>query len=489
MTQGSDPIHIAGTKQLFLDRLLIESSKGITLALNYPYLPDENILPQDKPWEQVRAGLYNSILEHNGAYHMWYCSYGLGEDGANKQASSARFDCYAVSTDGIHWEKPNLGLVEYEGSKANNIVRVFSFGQVVIDPFDTPARRFKSVQYQAPRPYAGWPQTTQVKGAAIYLGYSPDGLRWSMEPEPFLPFYVGAPTSTIWDERLQKWILYIRVNPKGHPTDPWQSHLAFARLVVDKGDLAKPYPYRADPEKKRNQFGSFGGPTYEFPVVMEADDTDPDHQVYTMNAVRYPDTDVYIAFPGFWYPRTSDKDDVQFAFSRDGIAWQRPFRQAIIRLGMPGSGRQGYVCATEGIIRRGDEIWVYYQGLPERHLSPNVNLESINARAIFRLDGFISADADYTGGELLTPPVVFSGKYLQLNLDTSAGGTAMVELQDGSRTPIPGFTLEDADRLNGNSVRMQATWGARADIGFLSGKPIRIRFVMKNARLYAFQFV
>ncbi len=480
------PIDIGNQKQLFVDQMFIESSKGVALTFNPPYTPTENVVPQDKPWERVRVGGYSTVLEHGGLYHMWYTAY--GGDGPVSEKIGPRLECYAFSTDGVRWEKPELGLVEYNGSKANNIVRAYCIGQVFVDPFDDPARRFKCVQYQAPVQYPGWPPSTKVKGGNIYLAYSPDGLRWELEPEPVLPFYSGACSSTVWDEKLQKWILYLRVNPDGHENDPWRRHMAFARIEVDKDGLAKPYPFTPDPKKKPNQFGAYD-PTYEFPIVMQTDDSDPDHQVYTMNAVKCPDADLYVAFHNFWYPITSDRDDIQFSFSRDGIHWQRPFRQPAIRLGLPGSGKQGYLTAAEGMIRRGDELWVYYTGLSEKHLVPYVNWESINARAIFRLDGFISADADYHGAELITPPLVFAGNFLRLNLDTSAGGSARVEVQDESGQPLRGYSLKDADLLNGNSTRMQVSWGAKSDVGPFAGRPIKLRLVGRSFKLYAFQFV
>jgi len=134
---------------------------------------------------------------------------------------------------------------------------------------------------------------------------------------------------------------------------------------------------------------------------------------------------------------------------------------------------------------------IYLPGLPEKSAgwrTPYANWESINARAIFRLDGFISADADYHGAELTTPPLVFAGRFLRLNLDTSAGGSARVEVQDASGQPLRGYSLKDADVLNGNSTRMQVSWGAKSDLGSLAGKPVRLRFVMRNCKLYAFQF-
>ena len=106
-----------------------------------------------------------------------------------------------------------------------------------------------------------------------------------------------------------------------------------------------------------------------------------------------------------------------------------------------------------------------------------------------RLDGFISADADYSGGELLTPSIRFSGSRLELNVDTGAGGSVLVELQHDNGQPIQGYTADEAMYICGNSVRMPVCWGDRQDVSELAGKPIKIRFVMRDCKLYAFQFI
>ena len=110
-------------------------------------------------------------------------------------------------------------------------------------------------------------------------------------------------------------------------------------------------------------------------------------------------------------------------------------------------------------------------------------------RAVLRLDGFVSADAGYGGGEIVTPVVRFEGGRLELNVDTGGGGAVRVELQDGEGRPIGGYTEEDASWICGNSVRMPVRWGKSGDVSSLSGRPIRIRFVMRDCKLYAFQFV
>ena len=105
-----------------------------------------------------------------------------------------------------------------------------------------------------------------------------------------------------------------------------------------------------------------------------------------------------------------------------------------------------------------------------------------------RLDGFVSLDADYAGGEFTTPLVRFKGNALVLNVDTSAGGCVWVEILDENDTPIPGFTESQCRPISGNSVRMPVSWTDKADLGTLAGKPVRLRFRMRDCKLYAFQF-
>ena len=109
-------------------------------------------------------------------------------------------------------------------------------------------------------------------------------------------------------------------------------------------------------------------------------------------------------------------------------------------------------------------------------------------RAIMRLDGFVSADADYGGGEIVTPPIRFEGERLKLNLDTGGGGSVLVELRGEDGRPVKGYTEKEASFICGNSVRMPVTWRGTGDVSQLVGTPVRLRFHMRDCRLYAFQF-
>ncbi len=109
-------------------------------------------------------------------------------------------------------------------------------------------------------------------------------------------------------------------------------------------------------------------------------------------------------------------------------------------------------------------------------------------RYTLRLDGFASIHAPTAGGELITPPLIFKGARLSLNFASSVFGSLRVEVQDADGKPLPGFTLDDSIELYGDTVARNAIWKNDADLGTLAGKPVRLRFVMRDADLYSIKF-
>jgi hypothetical protein len=109
-------------------------------------------------------------------------------------------------------------------------------------------------------------------------------------------------------------------------------------------------------------------------------------------------------------------------------------------------------------------------------------------RMTLRTDGFASVQAPYDGGEMITKPVIFDGDELRLNVSTSAVGSVRVEIQDESGAPIPGFTLDDCPELFQDQIDLPVRWRSEARLGALAGKPVRLRFALYDADLYAMRF-
>ena len=100
----------------------------------------------------------------------------------------------------------------------------------------------------------------------------------------------------------------------------------------------------------------------------------------------------------------------------------------------------------------------------------------------------MSADAGYNGGEFTTPGLVHAGRTLTLNCDGSAGGWIKVEIQDENGTPLLGLSLTDADVLRGNGLSKVVTWNGGSNVQQTAGRPVKLRFVMRDCKLYAMQF-
>jgi hypothetical protein len=109
-------------------------------------------------------------------------------------------------------------------------------------------------------------------------------------------------------------------------------------------------------------------------------------------------------------------------------------------------------------------------------------------RFTLRTDGFASVHAGADLGEMVTYPLRFSGEQLLVNLSTSAGGSLRVEIQEESGQPIPGFTLKECKPLVGDAIEMPVRWGKAADVAKLAGTPVRLRFVLQEADLFAMRF-
>ncbi len=145
-----------------------------------------------------------------------------------------------------------------------------------------------------------------------------------------------------------------------------------------------------------------------------------------------------------------------------------------------------------GMVRRDDDIYQYYGAMPSTHgdyeLKRDCYIGAIR-RVVQRLDGFVSADARHTGGEIVTPRVRFEGTRLRLNVDCSALGEVWVEPLDERNLPIEGFTMDEAVGVDRNGVALEVWWNQGPDAGKIAGRSVRPRFRMRAAKLLGFQFV
>ncbi|HEY5314210.1 MAG TPA: hypothetical protein VIK18_16880 [Pirellulales bacterium] len=484
----TDAVEIGSARQLFLDDRLVDLGKtrGIARTLNQPECI-RRVLQPDQPWEALGFIFYCSVVDDGGTAKLYYGSY---------DAEKKKHFCLATSRDGLTWQRPELGVQEFQGSTQNNLLAPEAVeASVLLDPHAPSDKRYRLLFTHH------WPDPAR---AGVYVASSSDGIHWEITPERVLPFVPDSQPSAVWDPRLQKFVVYLRT---------WNPGRAVARVAVS--DLAAPWPYDQS-VPPLHIWGKDKVPTLsrELPMVMACDAQDPANvQLYTSEVVYYPFApDVYLAFPAAyrlfkgpeWKGRALNTNDgtfdVEFAASRDGIAWQR-WRRPYVAAGFCDGLNLRLVNMGQGMLRRGRLLHQYFVGWPHTHGRPVVWDRDPASRAAWlkrdlggiycatqRVDGFVSLDASPAGGTLTTRPLVFAGNRLRLNLHTAGIGSATVALLDERGNPIPGFAAEDCETIRADAIDHEVRWKTGADVGALAGKPLLVQCSMRSAKLYALQF-
>ena len=217
-----------------------------------------------------------------------------------------------------------------------------------------------------------------------------------------------------------------------------------------------------------------------------------------MPALKYEG--YYLGFP--WVFRTNEITHVtQLVYSRDGRHFTRtPGRCDFLPLGPQGSFDDGNAYVSRPVVHD-DKIWIYYSGTRWRGMLDLFELGE-NARdsiglATLPLDGFVSMEAGPNPGMLTTKPIVFSGGKLSVNFVESVKGYSgideksalRVEILDVNDRAIPGYSAAEADVIVRSNMHQIVTWKGNADVGSLAGKPVKLRWHLRNGKLYAFQFL
>ena len=522
---GRDALIIGGNKQLFLgpwtedgrDDYLVQSMRGVHMEMNEAFVAPAPVLVPECPWERI--DLHQQVLKDGDLIRMYYTSRDF--DALRRGEENALILLYAESTDGIHFTRPELGLVEWEDTRANNILfpndrfpypmAMMKVDQIFVDPnAQNSDDKYKMFAHYTSPDHP--PEGSKVLRKGHYPMCSADGIRWRLMSHE--PKHTGANDTTysvMWDERIGRYVQYSRIKPLSpEQSGYYEAHYGREAYVNTR------MVGRAESDDFVNW--DEGQVVYEPDEIDRADSPDAIARVdfYGGNVSRYREAaDAYISLPGVhshWKLVAGEGDstvgfpetlDVQLVTSRDGIRWNRaPGRKPLIRLGPEGTFWSKMIFPAADIVRMGDELWIYFGAMSVAHHLQG-KIAGARGRAVLRLDGFISADAAYTGGELVTRPLVFDGRKLQINAATGAGGSVRVEIRNPDGTPIEGYGLDDACEINGNHIRICASWrpepvpgmGRTAhptgdpDVSSLAGRPVQLRFVMRDAKLYSFHFV
>lgn len=426
-----------------------------------------------------------------------------------------------VSKDGVNFTAPDLGRGEFRGQRNIVITDPASVGTVFIDRNGPPEERWKIV-------------TGLRQRGGIFVYTSADGFTWRRHETASLPFWAGSAVNVFHDDQRRRYVIHNRTDyyrMAGGSTDR-------RSLLTEVEDLLAPWPFKPvtaemtraatargvrthvdqlDPWWLDNGPLAPGGFGLEYPVAMEADPKiDPvGTDIYNTRAQKYPwADDAYVAFPLFFfhYPkegppqrqvlahpdeeRGSGLLETHLAVSRDGLAWQRHPRPTYLGIGDADGYpiRRSYI--GYGMVRRGAQLWQYSYTRASYHDShvKGPPAPDVIHRLVQRVDGFMSADAPYTGGTFTTKPLRFTGNRLVLNVDTDAAGYAQFGFIDERGAPIPGFSVDECVYVNGDEIDYEVEWLAHdgkktKDLSALAGRTVQLVARMRGTSLYALQFV
>lgn len=473
--------NIGNDKQLFIDDDIIESLEGASKRLNQPVkYPANPVLPSVPAWEAGLVVNFASVVfdEQDNLFKMWY---GLGDP---HRGDEEFLLAYAASQDGIQWEKPSLGLFEYRGTTQNNVVRARNGCACAVfkdaNEID-PARRYKLLY--------------QDHGIRACAAYAADGLHWTEynDGQPVIPEGRDSQNVAWWDEQLGKYVALVRERT---------GKLAeVRRQIVEDEDARQTYRKLwggQDPEKKTlRRVGQAESEDFvhwtPIRVVLEADSDDPllRGEFYNVEVMQYEGLRIGL-MTVFSYSQDYCQGQVQVVYSRDGMHWHRGGNREVFlpRSDRPGDFDWGSIYPCQGPLVVGDEIWIYYTGCNYDHnldLPDGVTeIQTGIGLAKLRLGGFVSVDAEQEG-TLTTKPLTFSGEKLIINADAKRGHI-LVEILDADAKPIPQFGPASCDALERDEIRHIVTWQGVTNLSGLAGKVVKLRFHLKEAKLFSFQF-
>jgi hypothetical protein len=461
---STKPLDIGSRRELMVDHYLIDQLEGAELRLSTP-IERGKAFDFDLPHEGAFS-LYLSIVTlPDGSFRAYYRGLPavVDDDGATEVT------VYAESVDGIHWTKPE-----------NNIVLLSSIGFRVTHNF--------TVFYDGK---SGVPEDERWKGIGgldkdgLIRFVSADGIVWRKfrGDERMLPPHEGSRYDSqnlaFWSEAEGLYICYFRTHKDiagmkrlrgiSRATSPdfinWTEEGEMKFRMTDGSEAPPEHLYT-------NQTGAYMRAPHIY--VATAARFMPGRQVLTDEEAKEVDVDL-----GYF----NDISDGIFMTSRGGTTYDRTFLEGFVRPGL-GLGnwtsRTNYLAAN--VIQTGPEEMSFF--VSRNYGQPNHFL----SRFSLRLDGFASLHAGYAGGAMITKPFHFSGSKLEINFATSAAGDLRFELQNEAGQPLTGYALEDSREIIGDQISRIVLWNKGSDVADLAGQVVRLRVVLKDADLFAFQF-
>mgnify|MGYP002622814383 FL=1 len=495
--------------ELFLDNELLEATPGVSRRLHPPRKHLLNPVVRCDRWcDGNNIQPYTTMYdEEDRLFKMWARAGSDWQKG--RVEDNAAYMLYFTSQDGIHWDKPDLGVMEVAGRRDHNIVltsdhvprspTAHAYGPATfVVPTSPMVPQGKKAFFWGVNKHPH-PRDASEKFIALaivqdhrrgaHIVTSPDGIHWSCATSPFwqTPHDVSGTGDDclmhlIYDDAKQKWALYRRVIPEFSE-----------RMIADESDCDRA---RADRYYRSYAYAQSEDlrewTNHQFILSMDADDA-PDTELYQFGCHKIGGT--YVGFMSVFYHRRPKPIDVQLATSRDGIRFTRVCR------GTPfiPHGPLGYYdfmamgCSQPKPIVVNDTVYFYYAALNFPHdvdmarSDPTV-LTSGAALATCKRDRYASLETSHLDPgpcRVLTRPFTVGQSRLYVNAAAWDQGGIRVEALTPDWQPIPGFTAAEALEIRGDALDHAVQWKDHADVSRLVGQQVRLKFHMTRARLYA----
>jgi hypothetical protein len=467
-------------------------------ATKYPGNPVLTTGPQGAP-DHGHAVLYGSVIKSGNKFRMWYLGMIESEVVKGQAPGWWRPMCYAESPDGIHWTKPDLGLVELNGNKHNNIcliqgepfslTRVNDFLSVMEDPADPdPTRRYK-VAYIAHVPYDdihGGMSAVGIKekrvGATI-CATSADGLTWKV---------VGDRPANAGNERFEVSGLY-----------------RFGNFYYTTGQLISPWNWRADGSPQSRVMLAYRSPDFNtwtnskalsFARVGQLTATPVTGQQTHMGAGLWNRGNVLVGLYGMWQDASAPPPkgashllgvhiDLGLIVSDDGIHFREPVPDFKV-IARGGESDWDNIALLQGhaFVNEGDQTMIWYS-----HWDTGATMKNMNiGLATLRRDGFgyLSRMEGKNDAEFETTSFTIgkNGKLI-VNVDGNTDAAPLtVELLDDHDRPVSGYSGADAAKVTANGTQLEVQWPGKKAAALPTGKAlaVRVKFPINSAaHLYA----
>ena len=485
------PIAVGSQHQLLLDKHVVDSTWNLFRTVHQPEKhPDNPLIPGGKmttPDGFRSDSNWGSVIDDGelGRLRLWTRFM----DTRRGKWNMSYMQSYWESEDGAHWTAPELGIVEFDGSKANNILQgakgfLYGTGASVVEVPPRLAAKGRFCMLYGRNREESLPG--RHHGAEDRIAWSDDGLHWRDQPEnPVLCGRNDTMVNMVYNPERDVFMQYRRATVNAHEIRRF--------AYTESADLVQ----WTQPE-----------------VILEPDERDMSPFFYDFAVTPY--AGLYLGFlsiyyavnagyktgPRLWRDGRVEKEqhlDVQLFWSRDGKHWERhPERPIFLENGMYGRDTGydwGQIFVCQGIVERDDKLFIYYRGDSVLHMEMMPGEYANFCLATIRKDGFVSLGTPAEGpgpGYMLTRPLRCPGGRLHINATTATNGAVRVAVRSGDGVKdgdwIDGWNFEDGAPFTGDAIDATVGWTGQENLDRLEGRSIRLHFWLQKADLYSFWF-